>query len=343
MLAASFVSLRVDKATPNRSNRPPEITATTVNKIPDAVWEINPTADIYPSIALCGRPLAFQVAKALRAEKRKAKKFAVTFVKEKRPGDHDQWKPPHDFCEKFRSEFVVQYPGSTVAFPSSNRKAKPESTRENLKPLEIKLSFKPENKSADNPAAGEISARWTTPGNTRAVAAIDFADKPWLVDFDKYNAERKLTHYVLVDAPRTATSPAEATAMAMEDAVASCSCPIANNQVLDRFPQRLSLPYEEFYRESILVDQTIPQSSGEITYLAAGTHPNDRPKGLAGVLSGLTPAKGLVLITIGLVAIGWISNLLTQGYYRQNINYTVIAGVAAVLGLIGLVLMMAQF
>ena len=311
--------------------------------IPDEVWENNPTADIYPSIVLCGRPLALQVANALRAEKRTTKKFAVTFVEEKRPGDHDQWKPPHDFCKNFSSEFVKQFRGSTVAFPSSKRKAKPESTREILEPLEIKLSFKPEDKSADNPAAGEISARWTTPGNTRAVAAIDFADKPWLVDFDKYNAKRKLTHYVLVNAPRNATSPAEATALAMEDAVASCNCPIANNQVLDRFPQKLSLPYGELYRESILVDQTIPQSSGGITYQAPGTHPNDRPTGLADLLSSLTPAKGLVLITIGLIAIGWISNMLTQGYYRQNINYAVVAGVAAMLGLMGLVLMMTQF
>ena len=50
--------------------------------------------------------------------------------------------------------------------------------------------------------------------------------------------------------------------------------------------------------------------------------------------SGLSHTSALILTTIGLVLIGFISNLLTQGYYRQNINHFMVTGVAVAIGII---------
>ena len=52
------------------------------------------------------------------------------------------------------------------------------------------------------------------------------------------------------------------------------------------------------------------------------------------------PIPSLILTATGLIMIGFISNILTQGYYRQNIKHTVLTGLAAVFGLLLLVLMM---
>ena len=174
------------------------------------------------------------------------------------------------------------------------------------------------------------------------MVSIDFADKPWLVDIDKYAANKKLQHYTLVDSPKSARNPAEATAMALE--AASYNGPIAPNQIADRFAQKLTLPYGELYREAILVDLSIPRSSVGMTSSAATNTPTEgRRSQNQGVSVGLNPTRGLILTTIGLIAIGWISNLLTQGYYRQNISYIVITGVVVMLGLLGLAFMMVQF
>ena len=128
VLGLAFVGFQPRMVESARSSNEATLTTAQDNAspIPDGVWENNPTANIYPSVALCGRPLAFQVAKAVRSEKRKAKRFAVTFVKEKHPGDHDQWKPPQDFCLNFGDEFVKQFPGSTVVFPPNRKQKKPK-------------------------------------------------------------------------------------------------------------------------------------------------------------------------------------------------------------------------
>ena len=124
----------------------------------DIAWsdDLQPTADIFPSIASAGRPLAFRIAESIRSEKRSQEKFAVTFAREKRPGDRDQWKPPNSFVVAFRNEFMKQFPGSTVRepFKLSQQKAKAESPSDGRQPLEIKLSLTPENKNTGQTGRG---------------------------------------------------------------------------------------------------------------------------------------------------------------------------------------------
>ena len=202
------------------------------------------TADIYPSIPSCGRPLAFQIAEEIRRNKRSKKKFAVTFEKEQVPDDHDHWKPPNDFVSNFRSEFVKQFPGSTVA---AEEKAEADLDSKALKPLEIKLSFKPpESIRTGKQIAGTISARWTTSSNTRALALSNFIDKPWVVDPDKYIAENRDERIGF--SKRLARDPAEAASLARDSVHAN------PDQVVDRFVQKISLPYGELWQEAVLVN-----------------------------------------------------------------------------------------
>ena len=327
--------------------------------IPDIAWsdDLPPTADIYPSIPLCGRPLAFQIAEAIRRETRFEQKFAVTFLKEKRPGDRDQWKPPKDFVADFQKEFVKQFPGSTVGEPIklAAQQAEAEPTNEGLQLLEIKLSFKPPESisidSHDQQVAGAISARWTKPDGARAVASIDFIDKPWVIDPDKYIAKNYTKQLIVGFSQRLARSPAEATTMASQDAGRrgrDAPSQIAPNQIVDRFAQKITLPYGELWQESVLVDQNIPPSDAGMASLPASSplaadhheHVHTRLKRATSrwVSKGFTPLNGLILTTMGLIAIGWISNLLTQGYYRHNIYHTLITGVAVVVGLLVLTL-----
>ena len=306
----------------------------------DIAWSnsLPPTADIYPSISSCGRPLAFQIAEQIRQDKRSKKKFAVTFVKETFSGDYDQWKPPEVFVTSFRNEFVKQFPGSNVAAETDKAK----SANQKFQPLEIKLSFKPIEKiRTGKQIAGTISARWTTRSGTRAVASIDFVDKPWVLDQAHNNTKLSVGY-----SKRLARSPAEAATMARESVQA------APAQAVDRFRQKLSLPYGELWQEAVLVNKNIHPSSTMrgfrdelLPLLRDKTNPSvatilrteSQTQTRAG---GFTQSNGWIITLIGLIAIGFISNLLTQGYYRQNINLTVITGAAVVIGLILLVMVM---
>ena len=220
-------------------------------RMTDIAWSnsLPPTADIYPSISSCGRPLAFQIAEQIRQDKRSKKKFAVTFVKETFSGDHDQWKPPQDFVTNFRNEFVKQFPGSNVAAETDKAvTAEAKSANQKLQPLEIKLSFKPTEKiRTGKQIAGTISARWTTRSGTRAVALIDFVDKPWVLDPDDDGDKGRLS---VGFSKRLARSPAEAASLARDSVQA---LPV---QVIDRFRQKLSLPYGELWQEAVLVNTT---------------------------------------------------------------------------------------
>ena len=308
----------------------------------DIAWSnsLPPTADIYPSIASCGRPLAFQIAEQIRQDKRSKKKFAVSFVKETFSGDYDQWKPPEVFVTSFRNEFVKQFPGSNVAAETDKAK----SANQKFQPLEIKLSFKPIEKiRTGKQIAGTISARWTTRSGTRAVASIDFVDKPWVLDPEEHgNAKRLRVGF----SKRLARSPAEAATLARESVQA------APAQAVDRFRQKLSFPFGELWQEAVLVNKNIHPSSTMrgfrdelLPLLRDKTNPSvatilrteSQTQTRAG---GFIQSNGWIITLIGLIAIGFISNLLTQGYYRQNINLTVITGVAVVIGLILLVMVM---
>ena len=306
----------------------------------DIAWSnsLPPTADIYPGISLCGRPLAFQIAEQIRQDKRSKKMFAVTFVKETFSGDYDQWKPPEVFVTNFRNEFVKQFPGSNVAAETDKAK----SANQKLQPLQIKLSFKPIEKiRTGKQIAGTISARWTTRSGTRAVASIDFVDKPWVLDQAHDNIELSVGY-----SKRLARSTAEAATLARESVQA------APAQAVDRFRQKLSFPFGELWQEAVLVNKNIHPSSNMrgfrddlLPLLRDKTNPSvatilrteSQTQTRAG---GFIQSNGWIITLIGLIAIGFISNLLTQGYYRQNINLTVITGVAVVVGLILLVMVM---
>ena len=45
----------------------------------------------------------------------------------------------------------------------------------------------------------------------------------------------------------------------------------------------------------------------------------------------------------GAFGVAWFSNLLTQGYYRQTINYTLVTTIAVIAGLLILMLSLGSF
>ena len=51
----------------------------------------------------------------------------------------------------------------------------------------------------------------------------------------------------------------------------------------------------------------------------------------------------LIILMAGTFGVAWVSNLLTQGYYRQTINYTLVTTIAVIAGLLILMLSLGSF
>ena len=337
-------------------------------QLPDKSWSdsLPPTANIYPSLVSCGRPLAYQIANALEQESPDAQpKFSVTFSKERHPGDRTQWKPPKDFISDFQKEFALQFPDSTASIAlepteENAEAAEADSINGEFKPLEIKLSLKPSKTTSSGDTENKaIQARWTKQDNTRALASVDYIEKPWVTNPDQYIWGKQPKRLAVGFSQRLARSPQEASTLAMQDTYRQTEHIYGSGfapqpeEVVDRFVQKLSLPYGELWRESVLVavdsktngEKLHSPFNAEESWLAPPSHSNavSEPNASLGTITSHrhlhSSADSWILLSImavGMIGVGWLSNLVTQGYYRQNINSMLVVGVLVIAGLLAL-------
>ena len=301
-----------------------------------------PNADIYPSLALCGRPLAFQLANAIRNSHQFSPKtvFSFEIIKGKQSNknisnDDTQWQPTDSFRNAFAAEFLKQFPQSKF------QEANAEATNQDFEKMDIQLSHS--TSKADQPS-GSVQANWIVNDKTKGKASVNYIEKRWVNSITSLarapgsfggtyqpNHSTEYDIQVIGFTNRFARSAQEASSLAMQNAKDFYMHPNSSYSftVIDRFTQKITMPYGDLWQEAVLIAVN-PEQIGKVTRssepfmnLAPNTSlMNQSPRGLL-----------LLILALGAFGVAWTSNVFTQGYYRQTIRYTLVTALAVIAGL----------
>ena len=155
----------------------------------------------------------------------------------------------------------------------------------------------------------------------KASATVAFIEKSWVNQFDQLVSEFPHKQFVVGYSQELSSSEALARQSAMENAqsqirvssVGGINTLIAESNVVDRFAQKLTRPYGDVWREAVLIDVTGEAMRGAIEIAEAkAARVSSMKRG--GVLIA-------VLLTLAIVAVCFIGNALTQGYYRRPLSW----------------------
>ena len=311
------------------------------------------TADIYPNLASCGRPLAFQLANDIRNSSQFSSKpvFTIEIIKSKQPNknlsnDNTHWQPTHRFKSDFTVELLEQFPQSKFVL---TKEASAEAINQGFKKLDIQLSHTPSRNDQPN---GLVQASWTVDDKPQGKASVNYVEKQWVSSLLSQprnpstfaviyqQLQTNSSSQVIGLTNRLARSPQEASVLAMQTArdFYSYSNSSHSLKVVDRFQQKLSLPYGELWQEAVLVDFG-PKRADTARTPRLGIRPNV-PNSNRNSKQRFTWLFSTIIVA-GTFGVAWVSNLLTQGYYRQTINYTLVTAIAVIFALILLVLVVA--
>ena len=330
-----------------------------------SAWDENiaPVANIYPGIPECGRPLAFKLVDYLREQAALAEPSAKAEVEEPSKyriaainrGERIEHADFLRFLINFREEFTSQMPGSTVEGVMGNAKSAPRKKKVDHSFQNVQVTVYP---SFERTASGENVMGGTVRGGVRIegksghlvclVKREDpsastellskFIEKPWVADPEQYMSRKPSGRYAIGFSSRLETSEQEARKSALKDVnvqlARSSSRTFADNydmeqNVLDRFVQKLKKPYGNVWREAVLLDLNSPEKpqvkyanknlaifaakSGRMSHQVIQATQNSVGSNFKQVWDPEMMVAGLMLLT---VVIGWISNRMTQGYYR---------------------------
>ena len=172
-----------------------------------------------------------------------------------------------------------------------------------------------------------------------AESQVKFVDKPWVAQFDQLVSKFPNKQFVVGYSDKLASSEPEARQSAMKNAQAQVRIAAGNGvntlidetSVIDRFAQKLSRPYGDVWREAVLVDITGEAMRGSVAVATARAAQSSSNKRFT--------MLGALILVFGTVAICFVANTLTQGYYRQRIQAS--AGTAMVLVLVAAFLFVA--
>ena len=330
-----------------------------------SAWDesIAPVANIYPGIPECGRPLAFKLVDYLREQAALAEPSAKAEVEEPpkyriaaiNRGEQIEHADFLRFLINFREEFTSQMPGSTVEGVMGNAKSAPRKKKVDHSFQNVQVTVYP---SFERTASGENVKGGTVRGGVRIEGTSGqliclvkredpsastellskFIEKPWVADPEQYMSRKPSGRYAIGFSSRLETSEQEARKSALKDVnvqlARSSSRTFADNydmeqNVLDRFVQKLKKPYGNVWREAVLLDLNSPEKpqvkyanknlaifaakSGRMSHQVIQATQNSVGSNFKQVWDPEMMVAGLMLLT---VVIGWISNRMTQGYYR---------------------------
>ena len=88
---------------------------------------------------------------------------------------------------------------------------------------------------------------------------------------------------------------------------------IDESHVADRFAQKLTRPYGDVWREAVLIDVTGEAMRGTIEVAEARAARDSSIKKGGALLA--------VLLLLAIIAVCFIGNAVTQGYYRRPLNW----------------------
>lgn len=319
-----------------------------------SAWDENvaPVANVYPGIPECGRPLAAKLVsylqdelkleeKSPKAEKEAPAKYRIA-LKNSRLDQADFL----NFLINFRKEFTTAFPGSFVDDMTAGQYPRPKDAEKEKQLQRLYVSV---YHSSDGQ---EGSAKWDDRKPRQAKERTgqivcqlrrnssmgqmeftsDFIEKAWVADTEKFVTRWPKRTFIIGFSPRLATSEQEARVSALKDANARLAKSTnkmfqpnydMERNVIDRFVQKLTMPYGSVWREAVLIDHGLPDTSFQHPAAASrGANrnadvahpPGNQPRSILN--SRLNPESmvaGLMMLTI---VVGWISNWMTQGYYR---------------------------
>ena len=331
-----------------------------------SAWDENiaPVANIYPGISECGRPLAAKLVvhlqNGLKAKEQSPKAEADASVKPvkyrialKNTGlDNPDFL---NFLIYFRKEFTTAFPDSVVDDMTDKKSAEPKGKEKEYSRLNVTVSKLNDPKmratswddGKTSNQSGQIVCQLRRDGRMGQMEfASDFIEKSWVADAEKFVSRWPKRKFIIGFSPRLAKSEQEARVTALKDAnvrLAKSANKIfqpnydMERNVVDRFIQKLTMPYGSVWREAVLIDHGLPNTSFQKFYgdnrvavsIASGVTRGSRRASAvtqvattsAGVTSKrrIDPEAALAGLMILAVVLGWISNWMTQGYYRGQV------------------------
>lgn len=303
------------------------------------------TADIYPSFDLCARPLAHQMADSIFKSKQYSPKmkFTVTLAKAKNTWQSNKMSPYDEFVADFSKELLARIPNTALAPTDHSAEETEADANEKLTHLDLKLSHV---SPRVQPAPGAIKVSWAIDNNPRSKNTVKYLTKPWVTNPEEYIFKNNGKRLFFGTTQRLARSREEAFELAMQDGINQSRKEIPRASVYDMhdtFVQKISLPYGDLWQAAVLTDVT-PDHSLVLDIGASPARGQTRPIASLNPRTSLpktSPALMLLMLVLGMFGIAWGSNLMTQGYYRSNINHTLVTAVLVVFGLMVLGLLMA--
>jgi hypothetical protein len=320
--------------------------------------EIAPVANVYPGIAECGKPLAWKLAGHLERENEDSK--ATPGIESDAPEKYrialkNSGLDQPDFLNfliEFRKEFTTAFPGSYVDNMTAGSYPTPKDPEKEkqLQRLYVTVyhssdgvggfaKWDDRRSNQVRERSGQIVCQLKRTGRLGQVEfACDFIEKPWVTDAEKFVSRYPKRKFIVGFSPRLAASQQEARVSARQNAnvrLAGAANKVfrvgydMERNVIDRFVQKLTMPYGSVWREAILIDHGLPDTSfqpvdGNRDVASTIAGPRQVAKSIAASESrsrsisniGSNPESmiaGLMFLT---VLMGWISNWMTQGYYR---------------------------
>ena len=216
---------------------------------------------------------------------------------------------------------------------------------------------------------GTIYCSWKKEGGEKNNAAsFDYETKPWLTETKQFVVQDSRYQWLIGRSQRLAKSPEEAAADAFSNVNTQLlasnrlsiktvfdSQEMMERNVADRFVQKISMPYGDVWREAVLICLDPPSGinglearpnaivSNASTSSAAGRGRYANPSNTVAAqsyLAPISPESALAMLAGFVVLIGWVSNLLTQGYYRQQVNTTTVLAVGLIASVLAAIVMM---
>ena len=334
-----------------------------------SAWDENiaPVANIYPSIPDCGKPLAAKLVKQLqkadqsknefqKAEANESVKYRIALI------NKDDKLERSDFLHfviKFREQFTSSFSGSLVEDMTGEENAPFETSSDAaFQPLQVtvyELESKKGTQQQGQPSlkwngrSGQLVCQLKRSGRRGKIELVsDFIEKPWAADPDMFMSQNVKQKLIIGFSPRFATSEQEARASALKDAnvrlakstntIFQANYDIEKN-IVDRFVQKLTMPYGSVWRQAVLVDYGSPKASFQRFYgdtaTAVRVARGENSMEHSGVRVGNTtrtssknrratnmfsirasPEFRIAVLMLMTIVVGWISNWMTQGYYR---------------------------
>ena len=366
-----------------------------------SAWDENiaPVANIYPGISECGRPLAAKLVvhlqNELKTKEQSPKAEADAPVKYRIALKNTGLDNPDflNFLINFRKEFTTAFPDSFVDDITDEKSAEPKGKEKEYSRLNVTVSKLNDptmratswDDGKTSNQSGQIVCQLRRDGRMGQMEfASDFIEKSWVADAEKFVSRWPKRKFIIGFSPRLAKSEQEARVAALKDAnvrLAKSANKIfqpnydMERNVVDRFIQKLTMPYGSVWREAVLIDHGLPQTKlqsygGQESAAASFKQPHRSNAGHSDNVPSYGPpihnppvsnppvgvrvgraakyvgpsnlnnptnpeamVAGLMMMTI---VVGWVSNWLTQGYYRKPV-WTV-AGTLFSLGFFFLIL-----